>query len=65
MKPVPFNWVFNLKQNDSEGLEFVEKAQCCPRGDRQQPYIDYNIAALYAPVASHKSICLLLAATAV
>ncbi len=62
--PVPFVWVFKLKQVDSEGKEFLGKFRCCLRGDRQRPYVNYNPDALYAPVASHESIRLLLAVTA-
>ena len=61
---VTFTWVYKLKQIDSEGKEFLEKARCCLRGDRQRPYVDYNADALYAPVASHESIRSLLAVTA-
>ena len=64
MKPVPFTWVFKLKQLDAEGKKFLEKARCCLRGDRQQEYVDFDPNALYAPVASHESIRMLLACAA-
>lgn len=61
MHPVPFTWVFKLKQLDAQGLELLHKGRCCICGDRRQPYIDFDPHNTYAPVASHKAIRLLLA----
>ena len=61
MKPVPYTWVFKVKPLDAEGNKFIEKALCCVRGDRQMAYVDYDPTNIYAPVASHDSIRMLLA----
>lgn len=61
MNPFPFTWVFRLKPLDIEGLEFLHKARCCIRGDKQQPHIDFDPHSTYTPVASHEAIRLLLA----
>ncbi len=64
MKPVPFTWVFKMKPLDAEGKKFMEKSRCCLRGDRQQAFVDYEPTNIYAPVASHDSIRMLLAIAA-
>jgi len=42
----------------------MEKARCCLRGDRQLAYVDYDPTNIYAPVASHDSIRMLIALAA-
>ncbi len=64
MKPVPFTWVFKMKPLDAEGRKFMEKARCCSHGGRQQAYVDYDPNNIYAPVASHDSIRILLSIAA-
>ncbi len=64
MQSVPFTWVFKLKPCDAEGKEFIEKARCCVRGNRQLAYVDYDTSNIYAPVASHDSIRMLFALVA-
>ncbi len=39
----------------------MSKARCCARGDLQEQDIDFNPDTLYAPLASHESIRLILA----
>ena len=65
MNPVPFRSVFKSKQIDSEGCRFLEKARCYLRGDRHKPCIDFNTEALYALVASHESIRVLIVSSPV
>jgi len=60
MKPVPFTWVFKLKQIDGDGKRFLHKARCCLRGDKQTPFVDFNPDNTYAPVAAHETIRLLI-----
>lgn len=38
----------------------MEKARCCAPGDEQLSYVDYDPDNIYAPVASHDSIRMLL-----
>lgn len=57
VKPVPYTWVFKQKPLDAQGKKFLQKARCCLIVDQQLEYIDYN---LYAPVASHYAIRLLI-----
>ena len=49
---------------DAQGKNFLEKARCCLRGDKQLAYIDYDPSNIYAPVASHDAIRLLIAIAA-
>ena len=46
---------------DKEGTQFLHKARCCIRGDKQQANIDFDPSNVYAPVASHEAIRILLA----
>jgi len=64
MNIVPYTWVFKVKPLDAEGRKFMEKARCCLRGDQQLAYVDYDPTNIYAPVASHDSIRMLLALAA-
>lgn len=64
MHVVPFTWVFRLKKLNTEDTKFLEKARCCVRGDFQAPEVDFDPTAIYAPVASHESIRLILAISA-
>ena len=64
MKPVPFTWVFRLKPLDKDGKTFLHKARCVIRGDKQKAYIDYDPHNVYAPVACHEAIRILLAYSA-
>ncbi len=53
-----------MKPLDAMCENFIEKARCCLRGDRQLAYADYDPLNVYAPVASHDSIRLLLSMAA-
>ena len=64
MKPVPFIWAFRLKPLDAVGENFLEKARCCMRGDKQIAHEDFDSHTLYAPVDSHDSIRFLIAISA-
>lgn len=64
VEPFPFTWVFRLKLLDEKGLQLFHKARCCIRGDLQDPRLDFDPEGLYAPVASHESICKILALSA-
>ncbi len=64
MQPVPFTWLCKLKPCDADGKEFMEKARCCVRGDRQLAYVDHVPSSINAPVASHDSIRKLIALAA-
>lgn len=64
MKPVPFKWSFRAKQIDDEGKEFIYKARCNLRGDLQEAYHDFDPEGIYAPVAAHESIRMLMAIAA-
>lgn len=64
MRPVPFTWAFKLKPLDAVGNQFLEKARCFLRGDRQIAYEDFDPNSLYAPVASHDAIRFLIAVSA-
>ena len=60
MRPVPYTWVFKSKPLDATGKNFMEKARCCLRGDQQLEYVDYDPSNIYAPVASHDAIRMLI-----
>ena len=60
MRPVPYIWVFRKKPLDDIGLEWLFKARCCLRGDRQVEFLDYDPDFVYAPVAAHESIRILI-----
>ncbi len=38
----------------------MENASCCVRSDLQMAYVDYNLPHIYALVASHDSIRMLV-----
>ncbi len=59
MESVPFTWVFWHEMSRRKGQNFTAKAECCLGGDRQLAYVDYYPFNVYAPLASHDSICLL------
>lgn len=61
MKPVPFLWDFKIKEAPGTSTPLLHKARCCLRGDKKQPYLDFDPKMLYAPVARHKTIRMLLA----
>ena len=42
----------------------MRKARCYVRSDRQLAYVDYDPSNIYAPVALHDSICMLIAVDA-
>ena len=63
-KPLPFTWVFRLKPMDTDGKSFLHKARCCVPGDLQFPGLDFDPNSVYAPVASHESIRMLLSIAA-
>lgn len=54
-----------VKQLESEGILFLERAHCCLHGDKQQPYIDFDPNTLYCQVASRESIRMLIACAAI
>ena len=60
MKPDSFTWVFKQTPLDDEGMKFFEKARSSLRGDRRMIYVDYDVMNLYAQVASHESIRMLM-----
>lgn len=60
MKQVPFKWAFRAKQLDQSSNKFLYKAICNIRGDQQISYNDFNPDELYAPVAAHESIRMLI-----
>ncbi len=64
MKLIPYTWVFKQNPLDAEGKKFIEKARCCLRGDRQMIFVDYEPMDVYAPVASHDSIRMLISLSA-
>lgn len=57
---LPFTWTFRLKPMDTEVISSLNKSRCIVRGDLQNPEINYNPHGLYAPVASHDSLRMLL-----
>lgn len=59
--PVPFKWIFRKIKIDHEGKEFLYKSRCVLRGDKQSEYIKFDSDQLYAPVAAHESLRMLLA----
>ena len=61
MNIIKHKWIFRKKPLDAEGKTFLPKARCVARGDLQEAYIDFNPDALYAPVAAHESIRIILA----
>lgn len=63
MSPLPYIWDFRIKDTfGAYGL--IYKARCCLRGDKQVAYRDFDPENLYAPVARHESIRMLLALVA-
>ena len=64
IKPVLYTWVFKLKPLDAVCQDFMEKARCCVHGDQNVAYIDYDPENIYAPVAGHDSIRMLIATAA-
>ena len=54
-------WTFKSKYIDPTRKRYICKTRWVARGDRQLPNIDYDPDGLYAPVASHDSIRLLIA----
>ena len=61
MKLVPFTWVFKLKPLDIDGKNFLHKARCVIRGDKQTAYVDFDPNNVYAPVVCHEAIRILFA----
>ena len=61
MKPVPFTWVFKLKPLDIDGKNFLHKARCVIRGDKQTAYVDFDPNNVYAPLVCHEAIRILFA----
>lgn len=61
MKPIPYTWVFRLKLLDNDGKNFLRKARCVVRGDKQTVYAYFDPNNVYAPVACHEAIRILLA----
>ena len=45
---------------DATGTNFLHKARCCIRGDKQTPHVDLEPATTYAPIASNEAIRSLL-----
>ena len=64
MVVVPYTWVFKLKTLDAAGTKFLEKSRCCICGNRQTPELDFDPHTVYAPVASHEAVRILLAVAA-
>lgn len=64
MQIIPFTWVFRLKPLDNQNKSCLHRARCCARGDMQTPGVDFDPDGLYAPVASHDSIRILLSIAA-
>lgn len=60
MRPVPYTWVFKLKPLNTNG-HMLHKARCVVRGDQQKAFVDYDPFDIYAPVAAHETLRLLLA----
>jgi len=61
MNVIKYKWLFKKKPLDEKGLNFLCKARCVARGDLQEPYVDFDPENLYAPVATHESIRLVIA----
>lgn len=61
MNIVLFKRVFRLKSLESNGTNLMEKERCCVRGDFQAKEVELYPSQIYAPVASHESIRLILA----
>jgi len=53
-----------LKPIYNIGEQYLQKARCVVRGDKQQASIDYDPNSIYAPVASHEGLRLILAIAA-
>lgn len=64
MYVLSYNWNFRIKESPGEYVDILHKARCCLRGDRQRPYLDFDPYEVYAPVARHETIRLLLAKVA-
>lgn len=64
MQPVPFKWAFRTKQVNQAGTDFLFKARCNLRGDKQIAYDSFDPEGIYAPVAAHETIRMLLAVAA-
>ena len=61
MNIIKRKWIFRKKPLDAQGKTFLPKARCVARGDLQEAYVDFDPDTLYAPVAAHASIRLILA----
>jgi len=61
MHVIKHKWLFKKKPLDAKGLEFLCKARCVVRGDLQEAYVDFGPESLYAPVATHESLRLIIA----
>lgn len=64
IRPFPYTWNFNLKVVDAFKDEYLAKARCCLRGDRQKAWVDFDPESVYAPVALHESHRMLIAFSA-
>ena len=64
MNRVPFTLQFKLKSLNATGTEFLENVRCCLRWDTQIENVDFNPEILYAHVASHAGIRMLLSVAA-
>ena len=53
--------MFKKKPLDAKGKSYLPKARCVARGDLQEAYIDLDPTNLFAPVAAHESLRLILA----
>ena len=61
MNIIKHKWIFRKIPLDAQGKTFLPKARCVARGDLQEAYVDFDPDTLYAPVAAHASIRLILA----
>ena len=61
MNVLEHKWVFKKKPLDDTATIFLCKALCVARGDLQKAFLDYDPDSLYAPVAAHESLRVLIA----
>lgn len=64
MYVLPYTWNFRLKESPGQYIDVLHKARCCLRGDKQRPFFDLDPYVVYAPVARHETIRLLIAKVA-
>lgn len=60
-RPVSYTWNLTLKVVDAVRDEYLAKDRCCLRGDRQKAWVDLDPKSVFAPLASHESLRMLIA----